>query len=277
MSHTGRGCRGDRERARAIHLNNATGGCRAFTRAYVLAAGTSGMQIRVSDERAAQDCLFVLGWGNRCRHRNVQWLIDQLATAYRVHAVELPTHITDYRREWVGPVQEYAADLDRFDLLGHSAGGLTTAHLDADGIGNRVYLCPWWDSDFPVPGPVLDAIASLPITRPFMPIDTLDDAIGDLATAQQLAEAPSSVSPAFLRTVFRPSGRCHRPGTLPRRFAHLPTQLSTRVPSGSACRPTASGCMTAATNCSLRAVVRTLSRQSSTRYSTAPTRCEVWL
>ncbi|MFB9810057.1 alpha/beta hydrolase [Haloarcula sebkhae] len=162
------------------------------------------MQIRVYDEGAAQDCLFVLGWGNRCRHRNVQWLIDQLATAYRVHAVELPTHITDYQREWVGPVQEYAADIGRFDLLGHSAGGLTAAHLDADGIGNRVYLSPWWDSDFPVPGPVLDAIASLPMTKPFIPIDTLDaDAIGDLATTQQLADAPSSVSPAFLRTVFR--------------------------------------------------------------------------
>ncbi|MEF8829729.1 MAG: alpha/beta hydrolase [Haloarcula sp.] len=162
------------------------------------------MQIRVSDEGAARDCLLVLGWGNRCRHRNVQWLIDQLATAYRVHAVELPTHITDYRAEWVEPAQEYAADLGAFDLLGHSAGGLTAAHLDADGVGNRVYLSPWWDTDLPVPQSVLDAVASLPITRPFIPINTLDaDAIGDLATARQLAEGPSSVSPAFLRTVLR--------------------------------------------------------------------------
>ncbi len=51
---------------------------------------------------------------------------------------------------------------------------------------------------------MLDAIASLPITKPFIPVDTLDaDAIGDLATARQLATSPSSVSPAFLRTVLR--------------------------------------------------------------------------
>ncbi|KAA9399969.1 alpha/beta hydrolase [Haloarcula sp. CBA1130] len=162
------------------------------------------MQIRVYDEGAARDCLLVLGWGNRCRHQNVQWLIDQVARSYRVHAVELPTHITDYRREWVEPVREYAADLDAFDLLGHSAGGLTAAHLDADAVGNRVYLSPWWDSDFPVPTAVLDAVASLPSSRPFIPVDTLDaEAIGDLATARQITEGPSAFSPAFLRTVLR--------------------------------------------------------------------------
>lgn len=160
------------------------------------------MQIRVYDEGAARDCLLVLGWGNRCRHQNVQWLVDQVATEYRVHAVELPTHITDVRAEWVDPVAEYAADLGAFDLLGHSAGGLTAAHLDADGIGSRVYLSPWWDSDLPIPGPVLEAIASLPISTPLIPVDSLDaEAIGDLATARQIAEGPSKFSPAFIRTI----------------------------------------------------------------------------
>jgi hypothetical protein len=160
------------------------------------------MQIRVYDEGADRDCLLVLGWGNRCRHQNVRWLIDRVADAYRVHAVELPTHITDYRAEWVEPAQEYAADLGEFDLLSHSAGGLTAAHLDADGVGNRVYLSPWWDSDLPIPGPVFDAIALLPVARPVIPIGTLDaDAIGDLATARQLAEGPSAFSPAFVRTI----------------------------------------------------------------------------
>ncbi|WP_424000464.1 alpha/beta hydrolase [Haloarcula salina] len=162
------------------------------------------MQIRVFDDGADRDCLLVLGWGNRCRHENVRWLVDRLAREYRVHAVELPTHITDFEREWLAPVAEYAAGLDTFDLLAHSAGGLTTAHLDADGLGTRVYLSPWWDSDLPIPRPVLEAVAALPVSRPFIPVGALErDALGDLATERQVVEAPSAYSPAFVRTVMR--------------------------------------------------------------------------
>nr|WP_276276526.1 hypothetical protein [Halomicroarcula sp. SYNS111] len=65
----------------------------------------------------------------------------------------MPTHITDFRREWATPIERYLADadLDSFPVLAHSAGGLTTAHLDAPGITNRVYLSPWWGTDPPLP------------------------------------------------------------------------------------------------------------------------------
>ncbi|MBX0297164.1 alpha/beta hydrolase [Haloarcula nitratireducens] len=162
------------------------------------------MQVRVYDDGAERDCLLVLGWGNRCRHENVRWLVDRLAERYRVHAVELPTHITDVRREWVDPVRRYAADLDEFPILAHSAGGLTTAHLDADGVTNRVYLSPWWGDDLPFPKTVVEALSRLPITEPFLPTGTLErEAIGDLATEAQMRDGPDAASPAFLRTTRR--------------------------------------------------------------------------
>ncbi|WP_324663354.1 alpha/beta hydrolase [Haloarcula sediminis] len=170
------------------------------------------MQIRVYDDGRdagdVRDCLFVLGWGNRCRHDNVQWFVDRLAERYRVHVAELPTHITDVEREWVAPLERYAADLGRFDLLGHSAGGLATAHLDAGGAGNRVYLSPWWGSDFPLPDAVFRALTSLPISTPLLPFDDLGaEALGELATDRQVEEGPTAASPAFLRTVDRAQRR----------------------------------------------------------------------
>ncbi|MFC6975468.1 alpha/beta hydrolase [Halomicroarcula sp. GCM10025709] len=164
------------------------------------------MQIRVYDDGAEQDCLLVLGWGNRCRHENVQWLVDRVAREYRTHVVELPTHITDLQREWVDPVREYAADLGEFPILAHSAGGLTTAFLDDPGVTNRVYLSPWWGSDLPLPDAVVDFVTSLPVSKPVVPTGNLEgDAIGDLATEAQLADGPDAASPAFLRT----TGRAH--------------------------------------------------------------------
>jgi len=162
------------------------------------------MQIRVYDDGAGQDCLFVLGWGNRCRHEPVQWLVDRLAQRYRVHVAELPTHITDVHREWVGPLREYAADLDSFPILAHSAGGLTAAHLDIEGVTNRVYLSPWWASDLSVPDAVLSVLRSLPISKPLVPAGNLKQTyLGSLATRQQVDDAPDAASPAFLRTVER--------------------------------------------------------------------------
>jgi len=169
------------------------------------------MQVRIFDDGAggsaddaARNCLFVLGWGNRCRHENVQWLVDRVTERYRVHVAELPTHITDVRREWVEPLDAYVADRGRFDVLGHSAGGLTAAHLDADGLGNRVYLSPWWGSDFPLPEFVLDVLRSLPIEKPVLSSGNLEPAaLGDLATDEQAADGPDGSSPAFLRTVDR--------------------------------------------------------------------------
>ena len=168
------------------------------------------MQVRLFDDGAARDCLLVLGWGNRCRHEPVQWLVDRLAGTYRVHAVELPTHITDFEAEWVGPLRSYVADLDEFPILAHSAGGLTAAHLDPEGVTNRVYLSPWWGSDLPMPDALVNAISRLPISKPIVPGGDLKrEHLGDHATSEQVADAPEAVSPAFLRTI----GRAQR--TLP--------------------------------------------------------------
>ncbi|MDS0280915.1 alpha/beta hydrolase [Haloarcula onubensis] len=179
------------------------------------------MRIRIYDDGAGQgapssdggtddvrDCLFVLGWGNRCRHENVGWLVDRLAERYRVHVAELPTHITDVEREWVAPLESYVADLDRADVLSHSAGGLAVAHLDAPALNNRVYLSPWWGSDFPVPDAVFRSLTSLPIARPLLPFSDLEaEALGSLATDRQLADSPTAASPAFLGTVDRTQRR----------------------------------------------------------------------
>lgn len=162
------------------------------------------MQVRVYDDGADRDCLLVLGWGNRCRHETVQWLIDRVAQQYRVHAVELPTHITDVQREWVDPVRSYAADLDEFPILAHSAGGLTAAHFDVEGVTNRVYLSPWWGSDLALPDAVLGVLARLPISKPVVPTGNLKrQYLGDLATATQIEDAPDAASPAFLRATGR--------------------------------------------------------------------------
>lgn len=171
------------------------------------------MDIRLFDDGVVDDAtgevddvLFILGWGNRCRQPTVQWLIDRVATRFRVHVAELPTHITDFQREWVAPIREYAADLGTFSVLAHSAGGLTAAHLDLDGIENRVYLSPWWGSDFPAPEFVLRAIAALPVTKPALPTDIGADALGELVTDARPA-SPTSYSPAFLRTIRRAQDR----------------------------------------------------------------------
>ena len=171
------------------------------------------MDVRLYDDGAGQDCLLVLGWGNRSRHETVQWLIDQLTPSYRVHVAELPTHITDFDAEWVEPLRSYTADLEEFPLLAHSAGGLTAAHLDTDAITNRVYLSPWWGSDLALPDAVASLIAKLPISKPIIPLGETDrDVLGEYATDAQLSAAPTSLSPAFLRTIGRaqatlPAGR----------------------------------------------------------------------
>jgi pimeloyl-ACP methyl ester carboxylesterase len=162
------------------------------------------MQVRLFDDGAARDCLLVLGWGNRCRHEPVKWLVDRLAEEYRVHAVELPTHITDFESEWAEPLRSYAADIEEFPILAHSAGGLTAAHLAAEGVTNRVYLSPWWGSDFPLPDAVLAAIRRLPITKPIVPGGEFERGyLGEFATAAQVEDAAEAVSPAFLRTIHR--------------------------------------------------------------------------
>jgi pimeloyl-ACP methyl ester carboxylesterase len=134
--------------------------------------------------------------------------VDRLAERFRVHVAELPTHISDFQAEWVEPLESYAADLETVSLLGHSAGGLTAAHMDVAGLDTRVYLSPWWGSNFDVPDFVFDALTALPITKPILPAGELTaDALGELATDAQVADGPEGTSPAFLRTIDRAQQR----------------------------------------------------------------------
>lgn len=154
--------------------------------------------------------LFVLGWGNRTRHAPVRWLIDRLVeTDWAVHTATLPVHVTDVTREWVQPVEAYAADLDLRAVLGHSAGGLTLAHADLD-APTTTYLSPWWGEPPAREGALVDLLSRIPGDRKVLPSGIDDpDLLGTHATARQLADGPDRVSPTFLRA----TRRAHR--TLP--------------------------------------------------------------
>jgi hypothetical protein len=143
--------------------------------------------------------LFVLGWGNRPEHAPVRWLIDHLAEDYRVHTATLPPHVTDVTREWVRPVERYAADLDDPAVLAHSAGGLTVAHADID-ARTTTFLSPWWGDPPARQGPLIDLLAKIPGDLRFLPSGIEDrDLLGVHATDQQLADGPDRVAPSFLR------------------------------------------------------------------------------
>lgn len=148
------------------------------------------------------DLVFVLGWGNQPEHETVRWLIDRLVEAgYRVHAIEIPTTITDFDAEYRQPVAEYVATLSSYRLLTHSTGGLIGAFLS--GPKTRVYLSPWWGMHEDQDGLLARLFARLPIARPLFPTGIDAEAIGTLASGEQLADAPDAVSPTFLREIRR--------------------------------------------------------------------------
>ncbi len=157
------------------------------------------MEFTEFDDGGDSRVLFVLGWGNRTDHENVQWLVEALVDAgYVVDVGQLPLHVADFGQAYLAPTQERydATDPDR--ILSHSTGGLITAHLDAD--RRRVYLSPWWG--LADEGSLLQRIlVSLPTSRPVVPIPDDPAAIGDLATARQLEDGADYASPAFLRTI----------------------------------------------------------------------------
>jgi len=157
------------------------------------------MRFRTFNEGGDRDCLFVMGWGNRPDHDSVRWLIDELADGgYRVHAAELPTRLEDFRADWVEPVAEYVRDLDGFALLSHSAGGLVATTID--GADAHVYLSPFWGFPPTYPDWLLDLVARIPSTVPFIPSGFDDPAIlGQYAGDERLQDTPSWVSPSFVR------------------------------------------------------------------------------
>ena len=151
---------------------------------------------------AIDDCLFVLGWGNRPEHRPVRWLIDRLVQdGWRVHTATLPVHVTDVRREWVAPVERYAADVEEFALVGHSAGGLTAAHASLDDATTQTYLSPWWGYPPATSGLLPELLAKIPSDAKLLPSGMAGPhLLGEHATQRQVAATPDRVSPRFLRT-----------------------------------------------------------------------------
>jgi hypothetical protein len=142
--------------------------------------------------------LFVLGWGNQPTHEPVQWLVDKLTDQYRVHTATLPVHVTDIPREWVRPVEEYAADLDDPAVLAHSAGGLTVAHADID-ADTVTYLSPFWGEPPSRQNPLVGLIARLPTDRKFLPSGIDDpEMLGEHGTAEQIADLPEAIAPTTL-------------------------------------------------------------------------------
>ncbi|MCU4926251.1 alpha/beta hydrolase [Halobacteria archaeon AArc-dxtr1] len=161
------------------------------------------MRHRIFEDGGEDDLVFLMDWGNRWTHENVSWLIGRLTDAgFRVHAFELPTAIEDFKADWLEPVAEYVVDLDGYQLLGHGAGALVGQALD--GAENHVYLSPLWGVSEAYPDLLLEAIAAVPATLPFVPVGEPDrETVGSRATDHQLATTPRWISPTLVREIRR--------------------------------------------------------------------------
>lgn len=145
--------------------------------------------------------LFILGWGNRVDHPTVEWFIERIADAgFEVHAVEIPDNGTDFERDYLDPVVEYARGLDAFRLLSHSTGGLIAAHLPAD--GPRVYLSPFWGFNRQgISGVLMGLLSHLPTDRQFLGSDIDGVLLGEHKDPDVVANELPDASPAWIRTM----------------------------------------------------------------------------
>lgn len=152
----------------------------------------------VFGETNESDVVLVLGWGNRFAHETVRWLVGHVVDAgYRVHGFELPDVVTDFDAEYLDPIAEHVAALDDYRLLTHSTGGLVGEFLD--GPETKVHLSPWWGFHDALENPVVSLALRLPISMPILPAGIDREAIGVLATDDQLADVPDRAAPTFLR------------------------------------------------------------------------------
>lgn len=155
------------------------------------------------NEAGGDGLLFVMEWGNRLTGENERWFIERLADdGYRVHAIQLPTNITDFGREYRRPVQRYHDVHKPSAVVGHSLGGLVAAHLDTDAA--RVYLSPWWGIyGLKYLGWESVIVPRLPIRARILPINTSREEIGDRVTDEEWAALPKRISPAFITEIHR--------------------------------------------------------------------------
>lgn len=146
--------------------------------------------------------VWILGWGNRFSHGNVEWLRGQFADAgYHVHTFQIPDVISDFRGEYVEPIQKYLADIESFRLVGHSTGGLIAPYLD--GATTTTYLSPWWgfpEGSLGLDRAVLSLLAKIPTRRKILFSGRSERAaIGELATDAQMADGDPWAAPTFFR------------------------------------------------------------------------------
>lgn len=161
------------------------------------------MERQTFNKSGGPTVLVVLGLGNRLDGECERWLVDRLTDAdYRVHAVELPTEIASFDRQYRIPVQRVADEQQPDAVLSHSLGGLVAAYLETD--ARAVYLAPWWGI---YEGKVSVwerwLVPRLPTSRPILPTKTGCDELGEHLSEEGWAAVPERVSPMFITAVYR--------------------------------------------------------------------------
>lgn len=160
------------------------------------------MQICQFGPKSGSNLVCLFGWGNRLAHDTVRWLVDRFASAgYRVHAIELPLHLSDFYDDYLRPIEAYVETLESYRFVAHSTGGLIAAYLT--GAETETYLSPWWgfrEADSRLGSIALDLLSLVPVSRRIVPKTQWTRAdLGTLTTDSQLADSPNTIAPTFVR------------------------------------------------------------------------------
>jgi hypothetical protein len=151
---------------------------------------------------ADRTLLFVLGWGSEPDHEGVDWLLGRLADAYAVHVAVLPPRLTDFESDYRRPLERYVTGRNVDAVLAQGAGGLVAAFLPID--ARRVYLSPFWGFSLRgYAGLVFPLVRRLPFATRILPAVMDAESLGDLKPTAEAAASRESVSPSFVREVYR--------------------------------------------------------------------------
>lgn len=161
------------------------------------------MDTRTFNESGNPTLLFVMGFGNRFDGASVSWIINRLTDAgYRVHALQLPTDIVDFDREYRRPVQQAHDEHNPAGVVSHSLGGLVTAFLDT--TAREVYLSPWWGIyEAKVSSLERWIVPRLPLPTRILPIKTDREEIGEYLSDDEWEQLPKRISPVFITEIYR--------------------------------------------------------------------------
>lgn len=162
---------------------------------------------RSFNESGEPTLLLVMGLGNRLEGQNERWMIDRLTDAgYRVHAIQLPTEIADFEREYRMPVQRSHDEHDPAVVVSHSLGGLVAAFLETP--ARQVYLSPWWQIyEAKVSAWERWLVPRLPVRARILPVKTRRDEIGEYLTDEAWERLPKRISPVFIAEIYRAQRR----------------------------------------------------------------------